>query len=116
MAVTLLEETSPFGNIVAVVEDDDRVVYLYLHFPGVAEDESDRMKVCWVRNRLPAPKQLDETAMERGEAPLMPAANCTNPGPGNPLDPNSLRIVWFEECDACALLERNKLLAIIPAW
>ncbi len=116
MAQILLEETSPFGNIVAYVEDDERVVYLYLQFQDLPEDDPQRVKVCWIRNRLRAPKQLDEAAMERGEAPLMPAAHCMDPSPGQPLDPQSLRIVWFEECDACALLERNKPLAIIPSW
>ncbi|MCI0361030.1 MAG: suppressor of fused domain protein [Planctomycetaceae bacterium] len=116
MAGILLEETSPLGNIVAVVEDDDRVVYFYLHFPNTAEDDPQRMKVCWVRNRLPAPKKLNQASMERGEPPLMPAAHCVDSGAGKPLDRESLRIVWFEECDAAALLERDEALAIIPSW
>jgi hypothetical protein len=116
MAQILLEEMSPFGNIVAYVEDDDRVIYLYLHFRDIPEDDPQRMKTCWIRNRLRAPKQLDQAAMERGEAPLMPAAHCVHPGPGQPLDPQSLRVVWFEECDACALLEWDKPLAIVPSW
>ena len=116
MAGILLEEPSPLGNIVAVVEDDDRVIYFYLHFPDTPEDDPGRMKVCWVRNRLPAPRDLDESAMERGQPPLMPAAHCVHPGAGQPLDPDSLRVVWFEECDGAALLERDQPLAIIPSW
>jgi Suppressor of fused protein (SUFU) len=116
MAGILLEEESPFGNIVAVVEGDDRVIYFYLHFPNTAEDDPLRMKTCWVRNRLPAPRKLDKASMERGEPPLMPAAHCMDTGAGQPLDAESLRVVWFEQCDAAALLEHDAPLAIIPAW
>ena len=67
MADILLEETSPLGTIAAVVEDDGRVVYLYLHFLNVDEDDPQRIKACWVRNRQPAPRNLDQAAMERGD-------------------------------------------------
>ena len=116
MAGVLLEEASPLGNIVAVVEDDDRAIYFYLHFPDAAEDDPQRMKVCWVRNRQPAPAGLDKAAMERGEPPLMPAAHCAGRGAGPPLDPENLGVVWFEECDGAALLEGDEILAIIPSW
>ncbi len=116
MAGILLEEPSPLGNMVALVEDDDRVIYFYLHFPDTAEDDPQRTKVCWVRNRLPAPRQLDQAAMNRGEPPLMPTAHCVDPGRSAPLNPELLRIVWFEECDAAALLEHDEPLAIIPSW
>jgi hypothetical protein len=116
MAGILLEEPSPFGNIIAVVEDDDRVIYFYLHFLDTPEDDPQRMKVCWVRNRQKAPARLDQAVMERGEPPLMPAAHCVHPGAGQPLDAEALHIVWFEECDAGALLEQENILAIIPSW
>ncbi len=116
MAGILLEEPSPFGNIVAVVEDDDRVIYFYLHFPNTPEDDPQQMKVCWVRNRLPAPRKLDKATMERGQPPLMPAAHCVDPNAGQPLDPDSLRIIWFEECDGAALMDNDQPLAIIPSW
>jgi hypothetical protein len=116
MSGILLEQPSPLGNIVAVVEDDDRVVYFYLHFPEMAEDDPQRMKVCWVRNRVPAPAGLDKAVMERGQPPLMPAAHCVDRAEGDPLDPESLRVVWFEECDGAALLENNEILAVIPSW
>jgi hypothetical protein len=116
MADILLEEPSPFGNLVAIVEDDERVVYFYLHLPDSPEDDPERTKVCWVRNRVAAPREMDEAAMQRGEAPLMPADFCTSPDPGPPFDPDSLRIVWFEECDGAALIEEDEVLAIIPSW
>jgi hypothetical protein len=116
MAEILLEETSPLGTVAAVVEDDGRVVYLYLHYLNLDEDDPQRMKVCWVRNRLAAPRKLDEAAMERGDAPLMPASHCVDPGPGRPLEPDALRIVWLEECDAAALVEHDETLAVIPWW
>ena len=116
MAAILLEETSPLGNVVAVAEDDDRVVYFYLHFLNTPEDDPLRVRSCWVRNRLRAPQRIDEAAMERGEAPLMPAAHCLDPDPGPPLDTESLRVIWLEELDAAALVENDESLAIIPAW
>lgn len=50
---TLLEERSPHGNAVAVVEDDDRAIHLYLRF----NREVDRqLRSVWVRNRARAPR------------------------------------------------------------
>lgn len=113
----LLEEASPYGNIYAVVGDDDRVVYFYLHFRDLREDDGNMsVRACWVRNRLAATQEVDVEAMEHGRAPLLPAEFCMSAGTGPPLDAAALRVVWFEECDAAALLEGNEILAVIPAW
>jgi hypothetical protein len=69
-----------------------------------------------VRNRLPAPVELDVLAMREGQAPLNPAEYCRDPRPGPPLDQSTLRVIWLEECDAAALVENDETLAIIPSW
>jgi hypothetical protein len=114
----LIEYASPFGNIVAVAEDDGRVVYFYLHYTERSDDDEagPAMKACWVRNRLPAPADIDREAMEQGGAPLLPAAYCKSRSAGPPLNQEALSVVWFEECDAAALFEGNEILAVIPAW
>ena len=77
MSESLVEDVSPFGNIVAAVEDDERVVYFYLHYTERTDDDESgpSTKACWVRNRLPAPAKLDRAAMKEGRAPLLPAVN-----------------------------------------
>jgi hypothetical protein len=114
----LIEHPSPFGNIVAVAEDDGRVVYFYLHYTERSDNDEagPPMKACWVRNRLPAPAQFDPTVMRDGLPPLLPAAYCKSRQSGPPLNAEVLSVVWFEECDAAALLEGEELLAVIPSW
>ena len=118
MSEPLIEQESPFGNIVAVAEDDGRAVYFYLHYPEREEDDpaGPPMKVCWVRNRLPSPAARDDESLEQGLPPLMPAAFCKSPAAGPPLENDNLSVVWFEEADAAALLEGDEILAAIPAW
>ena len=63
----LIEQVSPNGNLQAVVEDDGRVVYFYL----CGEEGSGwGMKVCWVRNRVQAPSDLDVESMKSGAPPV----------------------------------------------
>lgn len=111
--IELLVETSPNGNITAIVEQDDRVVHIYLH----GEPDIDfGVKSCWVRNLQQAPDELDEDGMGDGIAPMLPAKYCTHPEGLSALDADRLSLVWFEEGDAAALLEDGDLLAVIPAW
>lgn len=46
----LLCEVSPNGNIQAIVEQDDRVAYFYLHG---APDTEFGVRACWIRNLEP---------------------------------------------------------------
>ncbi len=116
MSETLIEQASPFGNIVAVAEDDGRVVYFYLHYTQRDDDTRPPMKACWVRNRLPAPAKFDPAAMRDGLPPLLSAAHCKSRSAGPPLKADSLSVVWLEECDAAALIEGAEILAVIPSW
>lgn len=109
----LLESASPNGNAAAFVEQDDRVVYMYLQTEG---DTTRTLRTCWVRNLTAAPLQLDAGAMREGIPPLMPAEHCRHPQGCLPLAPDHLKVVWSEEGDAVALYEEDSLLAVIPAW
>ena len=46
----------------------------------------------------------------------MPAGHTKHPEGRPPLDPQSLRAVWFEEGDGVAIFEDGELLAVIPGW
>lgn len=111
----LLEDQSPHGNVVAVVEQNDRVAHFYLF----GEEGSDfGVRSCWVRNLKHAPTdpQLLKTDMEAGIAPMLPQGACMHPGGARPLDPALLRVVWLEEGDGAALFEGDDLLAVILGW
>jgi hypothetical protein len=116
MSEILLEEMSPLGTAAVKVEDDGRAVYFHLCFTEVDDESCSQFKACWVRNRLPAPREIDMKAMEQGLPPLMPAQYCKHKGAGPPLAGDNLRVIWFEEVDAAALLEGNQILAVIPGW
>lgn len=113
----VLASVSPNGNIEAYVEQDDRCAYLYLRG---ADDAPVRpmfgLRACWVRNLKPAPPSFSAEEMRQGLAPMLPAARCAHPVGAPPLSAEAIRIVWFEEGDAAALLEGDSVLAVIPAW
>ena len=107
----LLFETSPYGNMDAIVQHDDQSVYFYLH-----GDESFGTRACWVRNLAEAPYVLDKDVMQHGLPPMMPRTHSKSPDAGEVPKPESLRIVWFEEGNAAALFEHQELIAVIPPW
>lgn len=47
---------------------------------------------------------------------MMPLEFCSHSREGKDLNEENLSIVWFEEGDAAALFQNNKLLAVIPGW
>jgi len=110
----LLEETSPNGNIAAIVESNGSNIYFYLFG---SPETGFGIRSCWVRNLKPAPAALDRKSMgEKGSAPLLPAKFCAHPRGAPLLDPTRLKIVWFEQGDGAALLDCDNILAIIPGW
>src|SRR5262245_41805915 len=111
----ILERTGPNGNVQAIVESDGHAVYFYLFFPDLSEPET-KVRTCWVRNLKPAPVDEQIQAMKSGHAPMLPATFCRHPGGDQPLQSESLDIVWFEEGNGAALLESGKLLSVIPPW
>ncbi len=109
----LIEAISPHGSVEAIVSQNDRVVFFYLRgHPG----SGFGVRSCWVRNLLPAPLELNVASMREGFEPLLPACDCRHPLGAPPLNATDLRVVWFEEGDAAALMEREEVLAVIPSW
>ena len=109
----LLSETSPNGNIQAIVEQDDRVAYFYLWGEGV---DDFGLRACWVRNLAAAPSTFSRKRARRGEPPMLPKDFCAHPNGAPALKADRLSILWFEEGDAAALLEDGNILAVIPGW
>lgn len=107
----LLFETSPYGNLDAIVQHDERALFFYLN-----GDESFGTRACWVRNLVPAPLVINKNDLEAGRPPLMPKTHCRSNEPGSLPDPTSLSIVWLEEGNGAALFEQDQVLAIIPPW
>jgi len=112
-AKVLLEQEGPNGNVKAIVEDDGRSVHLYLEG---TEESGFGVRSCWVRNRKQAPAMMEVERMQAGLAPMLPAKYCADPEAGRPLRPEDLELLWLEEGDAVALLEKGDVLAVIPPW
>lgn len=108
---TLLFESSPFGNLDAIVERDSRTVYFYLNGP-----DPFGTRACWVRNLVPGPLALNPAELEAGIPPVLPRLHCHTNQPGSAPHSDQLHIVWFTEGNGAALFERNELLAVIPPW
>ncbi|MFT9847010.1 suppressor of fused domain protein [Aneurinibacillus sp. REN35] len=109
----LIEESSPLCPMVAFVEESNQCVYFYL-MEHAAEERS--LRAVWVCNYGKAPAEISTEDMERGLPPRLPASLCAHPEGADALDPDKLRIIWFEEGDAAALLYEEEILAIIPGW
>lgn len=110
----ILEDWSPVCNIQAFVEKTEKTYYFYLwENPEGAEPQ---IKTCWICNRVEAPKEIDMSEFGEGQAPRMPAEFVNHAQGGIELQEEALRIVWFEEGDAAALLEGDKILAVIPCF
>lgn len=110
----LLEEWSPVCNIQAFVERTDSCCYFYLWVKPGMEDAV--MKSCWICNVAAAPKTLDVEGMKQGIAPAMPQEYVLHDPGGMELDAESLKIVWFEEGNAAALLSEDEIICVIPGW
>jgi|688.fasta_scaffold335070_1 hypothetical protein len=108
---TLLFESSPFGNLDAIVEQDSRTVYFYLNGP-----EPFGTRACWVRNLVPGPLALNAAELEAGLPPVLPRLHCHTNQPGPVPLSDQLRVVWFTEGNGAALFEQGELLAVIPPW
>lgn len=117
---TIFYEPAPDGQRVAIVEQDDRVAYLYLHAhetssgrPAIA---NPKLKACWIRNLVNGPVAFDRSEMEQGIPPLLPRLNCAHAQGLDPLEEDRLSVTWFEDGTGVALYYDNRLEAIIPPW
>jgi len=118
----LLFETSPYGNIDAIVQHDGRTVYFYLH----PRDNMERFspKGCWVRNLQTGPFVINHEDFVAGRQVALPRTHTTQRQPGKLPTANQLEVVWFEEGNGAALIESTsdsdgstrQTLAVIPPW
>ena len=112
MPELLMSETSPYRTRRASLLRGDGDVYLYLEdLVGPAPDTTSAV---WVANHLPAPTDAAVVAPE-GTPPRMGAGGTRHPE-GCPNLGRGLRLVWFEEGDAVALVDGEGVLAVIPGW
>jgi hypothetical protein len=107
---TVLDNVSPYGSRRLTVEFDGTTTAAYLH------DETTVIAATWIANHVRAPRTMDRSRLNAGQAPVMPAERTKHPQGRPPLLPQDLRVIWFEEGDGVALLERGNLLAVVPGW
>lgn len=102
---------SPYGSRRLTVETDGEVTAAYL------KDARDSVVgAVWVANHREAPRDLDQSRLDAGHAPLLPESHVRHPAGRPALNPEGLEVVWFEEGDGVALLEEGDLLLVIPGW
>lgn len=107
-----LFETSPDGSLDAIVQQDQRTVYLYLH----GREGPFGTRACWVRNLIAAPIEMSRSDLEQGIPPVLSRFATNHPHGAAAPAREHLRIVWFEEGNGVALLEHDEVLAVIPPW
>lgn len=107
---TLLDQVSPYGSRKITVECDDAVTAMYLHTPAAVRAAT------WVANHCPAPDRFDQSRIDAGLTPVMPADHTKHPAGRPRLDPAQLEVLWFAEGDGAALLERGQPVAVIAGW
>ena len=118
----LLFQTSPFGNLDAIVQQNGETVYFYLNQPPAKASQSKPFgtRACWVRNLVQGPLVFRNDQLDQGIPPVFPRTQTVTRGPREIPDPDSLEVIWFEEGNAAALYELSKsdaeLLAVIPPW
>lgn len=110
----IIESNSPLFPLAAFVEQDSKVIYLYL---VNTEDKSVPIKSCWVRNLVRNVGNIDIISqMRSGSPPVLPNQLINSSYSSFPLDKDHIELVWFEEGNGVALLENKSILAIIPSW
>ncbi|GIX43301.1 MAG: hypothetical protein KatS3mg129_3034 [Leptospiraceae bacterium] len=110
----LIEELSPYGNLVAYVESNDETCYFYLvPVSNKSYNINFKPSALWLRNLVPAPEHLN---ISREKPPLMPEKNCKHKNGHSEYNPEELKIIWFSDGCGAILLNQNKIEAIIPPW
>ena len=129
---SIVFETSPYGNVDAIVEHDSRAVYFYLNESPASRERSGRfgMRACWVRNLQKGPHVFNVDEMQEGIATMLPRHDCIDPELFRLPTAETLKIVWLEEGTGAALIEvsaensaddstkdgSENIIAIIPPW
>lgn len=107
----LIEDISPYGNLVAYVESDKRTCYFYLMPIDNGEKINFKPSALWLRNLVPAPEEFKLEV-----APLMPKKNTKHPNGIEEYEPKELDIVWFSDGCGATLYYQGTIEAIIPPW
>lgn len=121
---TLLFQTSPLGNIDAIVQHDGRCVYFFLNENPNSKAGKPKFgtRCVWVRNLVRGPLVFDQSNLEQGIPAVLPRTHTVRRNGLPQLAAESLRVVWFEEGNAAALIESDaadhvkNVLALIPPW
>ena len=121
---SIIFETSPYGNVDAIVEHDSRAVYFYLNESPASRERSGRfgMRACWVRNLEQGPHVINADEMAAGIATMLPRHDCIDPQLHRLPTGETLKVVWLEEGTGAALMEissedqSENIIAIIPPW
>lgn len=103
---TLIQSESPLCPAQAVCEQTENAVYFYIFYP--TRNPENRLKRCWVCNCREAPEQLDAG----DKLSMMPKGTFNHAPEGITVHPDG--IIWLEDGDSAALLEKGQILAIIP--
>lgn len=72
---------------------------------------------CWIRNHINyKDEDLGEIIRKSTNlgTPILPKDYINNPNGSPYLNPDNLQLVWFEEGNGVALIENEKILAIVP--
>lgn len=110
----IIEATSPFGNVQALVEKTDRTYFFYLWINPKSNDR--QMRACWICNRIRAPKNMNDAFPNDGREPCMPEEFVAHDLNGIDIDESDLSIEWFEEGDGAFLLSGEDIIAVIPGF
>ncbi|MFB9834636.1 suppressor of fused domain protein [Actinoallomurus acaciae] len=110
-ARVLLSDTSPYGSRVLDVEFDQVATAAYLR-----TSDGETVAASWVANHQEAPYHADLARLNAGLVPALPSGRTKHPKGRPPLDPRTLKVVWFEEGDGVALMEAGQPLCVIPGW
>lgn len=115
----LLHAASPYGNLHAAVQADERTVYLYLYDDPELAQQRFGTRACWVCNLIEGPLVMDLEPGEYDAPPVLPRT-VTKHREGQSI-PDNLEIVWFEEGNGIALIQRTapddfEILTVIPPW
>jgi hypothetical protein len=106
----LLDSECPYASRRIVVECEGTTTAAYLH------DKTGPIAATWIANHQRAPQATNLAMLSSGQAPEMPADHTKHPDGTPPIEPRTLRALWFEEGDGVAVLERGDLLAVLPGW
>lgn len=107
----VLTSSNPYKSRTLSIECDHVSSVAYLRDPQGAVHGA-----VWLANHGVAPIAADLRRLGVGLPPVMPRGNARHPQGTPPLDPATLRVLWFEEGDGVAVYENDELLAVIPGW